>query len=236
MREVLFWMIAAAVACNPAYAENLSTGGKGDHAGRTEREMKEIVDRVEARFEQIRGFSARFEQTFHNVSMGTREKAHGTVVMQKPLKMRWEYKAPNEQTMVSNGKTLYFYLPAEKQVMAEPLDNVVNSRSPALFLVGGKKLNEIFVIKPVAENGDDSRMDKGISLALEPKEKSISVTRIVISVDARDYTIRALSIYDWVGNRSDIEFSGMKINEEADNGVFQFTRPAGVELIEPPRL
>ncbi len=118
----------------------------------------------------------------------------------------------------------------------EPLDNVVNSRSPALFLVGGKKLRELFAITPRPKGGDGGRTEAGISLTLEPKEKSISVTRIVINMEAQDYTIRSLSLYDWVGNRSDIEFSGMKVNEQVDDGVFKFTRPSGVELIESPKF
>jgi outer membrane lipoprotein-sorting protein len=131
---------------------------------------------------------------------------------------------------------IYFYLPAEKKAVVERFGNVINSSSPALFLAGAKKLHETFIIHPPKAGDEIGKMDGRFLLALEPKEKSVSVTRIVVAVDAVDYTIRALSLYDWTGNRSDIEFFKMEVNGKPDESLFKFIKPAGVELLETPKF
>jgi outer membrane lipoprotein carrier protein len=195
-----------------------------------------LIGKVEKRFSEINGFKAKFKQIFHNASMGTVEESEGVVAMKKPLKMRWEYKTPSEQTVLSDGKAVCIYVPAEKRAITEPLGNVINDRSPALFLAGGKKLRDIFVIKPAQPGDEIGKMDGKIFLSLAPREKSASVTRIVVAVDAEDYTIRALSFYDWAGNRSDMEFSGMEINGKINAEQFVFKRPRGVELLDSPKF
>lgn len=195
-----------------------------------------LIEKVERRFSEINGFNSNFRQLFHNGSMGTTEKSTGTVSILKPLKMRWEYKTPVEQLVVSDGRTVYIYYPADKRAMAEPLGNIINERSPALFLAGGKKLRELFRIKPPRAGDESGKMDGRILLSLEPREKSGSVTRIVVAVDAKDYTIRALTLFDWAGNRSDTEFLEMEINGKADDRLFIFNKPDGVELLNTPKF
>ncbi len=100
MRGVFLLFVCVALALNPAFADGPHAGNKKHRAHKAEpldQATKDIIEKVENRFEEIRGFSAKFRQTFHNASMGTKEESSGTVVMQKPLKMRWEYATPDEQ-------------------------------------------------------------------------------------------------------------------------------------------
>ncbi|MFQ5433155.1 MAG: outer membrane lipoprotein carrier protein LolA [Nitrospinota bacterium] len=196
---------------------------------------EEIINKVETRFASMKNFTASFRQKQFDASLGETEISGGSVTMQKPLKMRWEYIEPQKQTVVSDGKSIYFYVPADRQVMVEPLGNVLTSRSPALFLSGSYKLSEIFRIE-LEPAGDKDRMKGDIKLSLVPKEKSLSVTRIVLSVKSGDFTISAFTLYDWTGNRTEIEFTEMKINGRINEAVFNFNRPAGVEIMEMPRL
>jgi len=224
-RAVLF--LAASIL---AFSQTGSTSGAGDAVDSA------LIAKVEKRFSEMNGFKANFRQVFHNASMGTVEESAGTVAMQKPLKMRWDYKTPVEQTVLSDGKAIYFYVPAEKRAVVEPLGNVINAHSPALFLAGGKKLRDIFVVKS-AQTGDEiGKMDGKVFLSLTPREKSATVTKMVIAVDAVDYAIRALSFYDWAGNRSDMEFSDMEINGKINGEQFLFKRPKGVELLDSPKF
>jgi outer membrane lipoprotein-sorting protein len=52
--------------------------------------LEEQAYKVEKRLNDIKGFQAEFQQVFHNNAMGTEETSSGSVVMQKPLKMRWD--------------------------------------------------------------------------------------------------------------------------------------------------
>jgi len=195
----------------------------------------EIIKKVETRFSAMKNFSASFRQKQFNASLGETEVSGGSVTMQKPLKMRWEYTQPQKQTVVSDGKSIYFYVPSDRQVVVEPLGNILTGRSPALFLAGSHKLSEIFRIE-LEPAADEDKMISDIKLSLVPKEKSLTVTRIVLSVKSGDFTISAFTLYDWIGNRTEIAFTEMKINGKINEEVFTFNQPAGVEIIEMPRL
>jgi chaperone LolA len=224
MRRLPFLLLSAILLFTPSFAQSAESIDPG------------MLSKVEKRFMETKGFTAKFKQVFHNASMGSVEESTGTVTLEKPLKMRWEYKTPEEQIIVSDGKAIYFYVPAEKRAIVEPLGNIIDSRSPALFLAGGKKLEELFIIKP-PQNGDEiGKRDGKMLFSLEPREKSLSVSRLVIAVDPADYGIRALSLYDWAGNRSDMEFSGMEINGKIEKERFIFKRPNGVELLDTPKF
>ena len=195
----------------------------------------EIVRMVEKRFALIENFEADFTQTSLNAALGETETATGRVYIKKPLMMRWEYSPPNEQTIVSDGRRLFFYVPADRQVVVEPLGRILTSRSPVLFLAGKSGLSELFDIE-VKKDPEGDRSGGDMELSLIPKEKSLSVTHIIIRVDRRDYTIKSFSLFDWTGNRTDIKFARMKINGNIEDGRFVFKKPEGIELIEMPGI
>lgn len=198
-------------------------------------DKNEIVKRVEKRFESMNSFTAGFRQTFFNASLGEMEESQGEMAVKKPLKMSWKYNKPLRQTIISDGKSIYFYVPKDKQVMVEKLGNMFTSRSPALFLAGNRKLSELFNID-LDKTPNKDRINGQVALSLLPKEESISVTRIVVRVDPEDFTIRSFTLYDWAGNRTEIEFFDMKINEEISDSVFKFEKPKGVEQVEMPNI
>lgn len=195
---------------------------------------KEIIKKVESRMAYIKNLTADFKQSFFDASMGEVEESTGRVFIQKPLKMRWEYIEPAKQTIISDGESFYFYVPRDKQVMVEPLGRLLDSRSPALFLAGNKKLAELFHIE--LEPTSNKYRIGDIRLRLRPREKSLMVTRIVVSVDKTDFTIRSFTLFDWAGNRTEIEFLNMDINVKIDNEKFIFIKPKGVERMEIPRF
>jgi outer membrane lipoprotein-sorting protein len=119
--------------------------------------------------------------------------------------------------------------------MVEPLGRILTSRSPALFLAGNHKLSRIFRIE-LEPAANEDRIKNEVKLVLFPKEKSFTVTRIILSVTSEDFTIRSFTLFDWTGNRTEIEFTGMKINGRIDEKRFVFKKPEGVEMVEMPKL
>lgn len=192
-----------------------------------------LIDKVEARFAEVATLRAAFEQKIYDAATGQTLASRGTVLLKKPLRMLWEYKEPEAQTILADGKKLYFHVPADRQVTVQPLTNVLNSQSPALFLVGGARLREIFRIT-VVPGPNDSKIPQA-SLLLEPKEKSLTVTRIVIRVNTEDYTITSFTLNDWTGNRSEVAFTDMTVNGPVADKAFSFTPPKGTEVIEVPK-
>ncbi len=198
-------------------------------------DKNEIVAKVESRFAAMKNFKARFSQKLYNTALGETEQSAGLVAMQKPLKMAWEYHEPQKQTIISDGEFLFFYVPADRQVVVEHIGKVLTSRSPALFLAGNRKLSDIFRIE-LETAANEAKIKNEVELTLFPKEKSLTVTRIILRVSREDFIVSSFTLFDWTGNRTDIEFTEMKVNGKLNEKRFVFEKPEGVEMIEMPKF
>ena len=78
--------------------------------------LEEVVAGLEGTYGRITDLKADFTQVSHNKSLGQDIKADGTVLLKKGGKMRWDYKSPSPQQIVSDGTSLWVYTPELNQV------------------------------------------------------------------------------------------------------------------------
>ena len=72
--------------------------------------------------------------------------SEGTVQIKKPGKMRWDYTAPEKKLFVSDGSTIYLYVPADKQVIVSPVPADDSATTAVLFLAGKGNLARDFTV------------------------------------------------------------------------------------------
>lgn len=163
-----------------------------------------------------------------------------------PLAMfRWEYREPTLQEIVSDGRTLWVYQPDNRQVIESDISQVSRHQSdnPVTFLSGLGNLSRDFNIRWGSPNVD---REGNYVLELQPRRISqlINSLQIVVDRDAvRDYVesnrtgevfpILSTSVNDPNGNRTTIEFHGIRVNRNISERFFHFNRPAGVEVVRP---
>lgn len=75
-------------------------------------------EQLSARLDQIRSFSASFEQVVTDPERRELSRGKGTVAVSRPNLFRWQVARPDENTLVSDGKTLWHYDPLLEQVSA----------------------------------------------------------------------------------------------------------------------
>jgi outer membrane lipoprotein-sorting protein len=93
------------------------------------------------------------------------------------------------------------------------------------FLLGDGDLLEEFDVKVTACTADR------ISLELLPKkDASYELLGLVAARESGD--IESTSVVDLFGNRTEIRFEGVAINQSPAASVFEFEVPEGVELID----
>ena len=78
--------------------------------------LDEVVAGVEATYGRVNDLKAEFSQVSHNKSLGQDIKAEGTVYLKKGGKLRWDYKTPSPQQIVSDGVNFWVYTPELNQV------------------------------------------------------------------------------------------------------------------------
>ncbi len=207
------------------------------------------------RIGMIEDFQAAFFQESQIASLDRLQRGEGNVSFrfvthnreQVPQAMfRWEYRRPSIQEIVSDGRTLWVYLPENRQVIESDLTDVSlrQSDNPVTFLSGLGNLSRDFNIRWGAPNID---RDGNYVLDLQPRRSSqlIQTLQIVVDRDAvidyqqqqqqtgRLFPILATRVTDPNGNRTSIEFRDIRVNRNLSERFFAFRIPAGVEVVRP---
>ena len=185
------------------------------------RGAEDLARRVEERQRNVRDLQARFVQTYRSGVLGREIVERGTVSIKNPGRMRWEYEDPEPKTFVCDGKTFYFYVPADKQVIVR--DQADARGITAQLLAGRIAIKEQFSVALETTGGRER-------LRLIPRKQDPELDRVYLDVDASD-RIRGIEIFDPQGNRSRFEFQGLRENIGLPDRLFHFETPKGVEVI-----
>lgn len=183
---------------------------------------EDVARRVEERLLRTVDMRARFTQTYRSGALGREVRERGTLALKRPGRMRWEYEAPERKTFVSDGRTFYFYVPADRQVIVREQKDAAGVAG--LLLAGRGALLEPFA--PEVQTAPVGRT----RLRLVPRKADPEVEQIVLDVDA-DYRVRSIEVTDPQGNRSRFEFDEVRENVGLRDDQFEFKPPRGVEVI-----
>ncbi len=206
--------------------------------------------------EQIHDFSAKFVQESLVASIGRTQKGEGTVRFkfdaatgqEKPtVKFFWEYSKPSVQEVISDGLTMWVYIPENRQVIESDISqiNAQQGENPVTFLSGLGNLSRDFSIAW----GTPQKTESGnYRLLLKPLKESrlIQQIEIVVNEEAVNswlnkhktgeiFPLLATLVTDASGNRTTIEFREVQVNRKLSDQLFSFERPEGVELIDPAK-
>ncbi len=184
------------------------------------------LDAVQKNYEKVLTYEADFIQKSYIKMMDKTQDVKGTVSIKKPGKMKWSYGAPDTQILISNGSTLWLYVPEEEQATKVPIESIYSSNTPALFLAGKGKLTQSFNVESVNLDNDP------ISITLIPKADDQALTRLQLFANKKNYQITGSTVYDKLGNKTEIRFSNIKTNREIPEKTFQFQAPANVEVLD----
>ncbi|NIP99046.1 MAG: outer membrane lipoprotein chaperone LolA [Nitrospinaceae bacterium] len=185
-----------------------------------------IVDSIQKQFDATHSFQAKFVQKSYLKILGQSQRAEGRVSILKPGKMKWDYKAPDRQILISNEQALWLYLPEERQVTKMKVQSIYSSNTPALFLAGRGKLTKSFNIGKVTEEGGH------YVVQLLPRKKNQNLSQLVLLAKKNNFQITGSRVYDNLGNKTEMLFTEIQANPNLGRSFFQFQIPKGVELID----
>lgn len=205
---------------------------------------------------RITDFSAEFSQQSHVTSINRVQHGAGSVgfrfipaTEEQPAtaQFRWDYQTPDIQEIISDGRTMWVYLPDNKQVIESDLSrlNEDQGENPVTFLSGLGNLSRDFDIDWGTGQKDP---DGHYLLQLRPKrpsqlidQMSIVVNRAAVNdwLEAQKtgdkFPIIATIVTDFQGNRTSIRFEKVKLNTGLKGKLFHFDKPDDVELVRRNR-
>lgn len=191
-------------------------------------DIHQLAHAVDEHYNRLRSLQTDFTEIYRG--NGAERTEAGTLWLKKPRKMRWEYRSPREKLFVSDGKAVWFYLPAEKQLRKSDFKKLDDLRSPIAFLLGKTKLeNELQGLSKVV---DQAALDPANTLLRGvPKALGDRLSEVLLEVTPSSQLARIV-LTEVDGATTDFRFGSPKENLEVSDRLFQFTPPPGVETIE----
>ena len=89
-----------------------------------------VLDHIQKRYDSTKDYEADFEQETEYRTVNRKIFGKGKVYYSKPAKMLWSYEKPDGQFVLADGRYLYFYQPAEKQIIKTALGAAFRSDLP----------------------------------------------------------------------------------------------------------
>ena len=191
-------------------------------------DIHQLARAVDEHYNHLRSLQADFTEIYRGA--GAERVESGTLWLKKPRKMRWEYRSPKEKLFVSDGKAVWFYLPAERQARKTDLKKLEDLRSPLAFLLGKTKLeNELRGLSKVVDQapaGAGNTLLRGV-----PQSMAERVSEVQLEITPSDQIVRIL-MTEADGATTEFRFADLKENLSLSDGRFEFTPPPGVETVE----
>ncbi len=230
--------------------------------------LSDVINTLETPFQsgtdaeyRIFDYSANFFQESKIASLDRLQRANGHLEVafdylagQKgrtvpTVKFHWQYDSPTTQRIVSDGETMWVYLPENNQVIQSNIEqiNKADQNDPMAFLTGLGNLSRDFTISWAIPDQD---ADGNYVLEMSPRRTSSLINKLVIVVDQyaverylnrdqeerpgnRWFPILSTTVYDPSGNSTIIEFSNLRVNQGLPDTTFGFIIPAGVQVVRP---
>ena len=185
-----------------------------------------IARALQSRYQSVRDFAADFEQTYRGGVLRTQTSERGTVKVKKPGLMRWVYASPERKEFVSDGKQIYTYIPADRQVFVTDVPPDGSASTSALFLAGkgdiARDFTAAFTNTPVPGT---------LALKLTPRRAQPDYEYLVLAVDPDTSQLRGLVTHDRQGGDATLVFSNMKENQQLSDKEFIFRIPRGATVV-----
>jgi outer membrane lipoprotein carrier protein len=182
----------------------------------------ELAAKVDAAYGALQSFGARFKQrySYH------RKESTGSVLFERPDKMRWSY--GNGNLAVSDGQTIKVYDRDNERVYLSPSDKSLFPVVLSFLTAPGGLVSALDLDVPPAAR---IAYRNGYVLSGRPRQLSPAFSRVLWFVQPEGFLVRRVVVVDAQSNRHRFDFERPKANPKVPAGSFTFTPPPGTQII-----
>lgn len=187
----------------------------------------------------MKSYSAEFRITTVNNKKTTLHR--GTCFYKAPGKIRYDFKEPEGDAIVSDGKTLWIYIKRIGAVGKQDLELKKSNSSGPIFQTGSVEgLNRLFrkyhykfdsINQPQISPKDGKSY---FVLALEQREKIGGYEQMILFVDSETYLIKKAVAIDGRGKESTLEFASIQLDTDIEDGIFNYHISGNAKIVNNP--
>jgi outer membrane lipoprotein carrier protein len=139
--------------------------------------------------------------------------------------MRWQYLRPRHYEFITNGKTLWFYQPEQKQVTVGDAQQVFKNG------VGGSFLSDFSLVRD--RNTSILKAVNATTLVVEliPKRQNPEVKLMQILIDKGAFDIIAVTTWNQQNDTTRFEFSKIYFGD-SHPAMYEFHPPGDITVIQ----
>ena len=198
--------------------------------------LDDDISQIQKTYDTIKEIQASFVQESVVKSWNAQQvqKAQGKVFFKKTGKMFWDYQEPVPQQIISDGNTLWFYEPEDKQVTVTTVGEGFQTQISADLLNGKAQLKRDFEVTEITSTTEGNTGK--LVLQLIPRSPQHNLNKVILRLDKKTFLIYQTEVYDLFDNLTRITFSQIQIDTKLTDALFTFTPPPGVEILAPPTI
>lgn len=209
----------------------------------------QVTHLLEEHYRHLKTLQAVFLERYSEGSKDARVES-GNVFFRRPGQMRWEYESPEKKLFVSDGKTVWFYVPYDHTVTKVPVRESTDWRTPLALLTGKVDLSRLCKSvelidqrglppghavlrclpkrepKPAAGAGDHSP-DSALDAATDEE-----FTEVLLEVDSSSGELARIEIRQPGGVDLEYRFGDWKTDIPLSEDLFHFQVPRGVAIVD----
>jgi outer membrane lipoprotein-sorting protein len=208
-------------------------------------DVKPFVDLFESRYRAARTLQATFLERYTDNGRVVRVEA-GIAYFRRPGKMRWEYEAPEKNLFLVDGKTAWFYVPADHTATRVPARSSTDWRTPLALLAGEMKVSRVCA-RVQAAPGEKLEAPGDVMLRCElrgagtpSQDSNASGTRptsepsgeaVFFEIVKKTGELVGITVSDPGGVGIEFLFSKWQADPHVDDSLFHFHAPSGVAIV-----
>ncbi|MCB1986225.1 MAG: outer membrane lipoprotein chaperone LolA [Burkholderiales bacterium] len=181
------------------------------------------IDNLKSFIQETQTVRANFSQTLLDKNARSIQKSSGTLEFERPDKFRWIYQKPYEQSIIGDGKQVWFYDHDLNQVTVRQFNIAIGS-SPAALLAGNIAIEDNFELNNLGPQDDIEWMEA------IPKSKDSAFEFIQLGFSLNG-DLQYMALRDNFGQTTYLTFSNLIKNPSLPEGFFKFMPPDGVDVI-----
>ena len=190
-----------------------------------------VVGGIQKKYASINDLNSPFTQETRIKDLDEKIASSGRVWFKKPGMMKWQYEEPWKDTIVSDGKKVWYFDSRENQVTEMELESVwADSLGSYTVISILEDLDRLFNVRLGAGS-----TDKRGNILLDLKQKNQKQSKqVTIAVDPKTHMLREIIIGDVFGNTTIIELGATEVNLGIPDSFFAFKKPKEARMVTFP--
>ncbi|MBN1398053.1 MAG: outer membrane lipoprotein chaperone LolA [Bacteroidetes bacterium] len=210
MKTILLFSIIFITACSVAQEKELTVSW--------------VTENLQHRYEMIDDACVQFEQHVKFGFSSAEQDVSGTLMVKKPNRYRIE---TENQTIVTNGTTVWMYSKNNNQVMIDKYKENGNLLSPEKFMLNLPADYNITIVG--SENSPQGLL---IHLKLIPKDDRSFLKYVNLTVEEQGWMLRKITILDINETETTYKVKEIKLNTNLKDKTFVFDAPERVDVVD----